>query len=124
MDLRAELDLATRAARAAGEAVMRSFRTEQEVHYKSPGQPLTEADLEADRLLRTLLVGERPEYGWLSEVTADSPERLQRQRVWVVDPIDGTNSFVQGRAEFVVSVGLVDGGRAVLGVPAPEPDPS
>ena len=115
-DLRADLETAVRAARAAGEAVMRSFRRTQEVHYKSPGQPLTEADLEADRLLRTLLLEARPEYGWLSEETADSPERLERKRVWVVDPIDGTRSFVDGHAEFSVSVGLAEAGRAVLGV--------
>ncbi|MDP9349272.1 MAG: 3'(2'),5'-bisphosphate nucleotidase CysQ [Gemmatimonadota bacterium] len=115
-DLKLDLELALRAARAAGEVVMRAFRGGHEVRYKGPDQPVTDADLAADRILRDLLQGERPEYGWLSEETSDSPERLQRQRVWVVDPIDGTNSFVQGLAEFVVSVGLVEDGRAVLGV--------
>jgi myo-inositol-1(or 4)-monophosphatase len=112
----AELDLAIRAARAAGEAIMRAFRVEQEVRYKSADQPVTEADLSADRILHRILLGERPEYGWLSEETADSPERLRRERLWVVDPIDGTNSFVLGRPEFAVCVGLVDRGRAVVGV--------
>lgn len=111
-----DLELALRAARAAGDAVMRAFRVEQEVRFKSPDQPVTEADLAADRALYRVLIGERPGYGWLSEETADSPERLKRQRVWVVDPIDGTNSFVAGRAEFAVCVGLVEGDRAVLGV--------
>lgn len=113
---KAELELAVRAARAAGEAIMRAFRVEQEVRFKSPEQPVTEADLAADRILHRILLGERPDYGWLSEETADSPERLRRERLWVVDPIDGTNSFVAGRPEFAVCVGLVDGGRAVLGV--------
>jgi myo-inositol-1(or 4)-monophosphatase len=72
--------------------------------------------VEADRVIREVLQGGRPEYGWLSEETADSPERLGRERVWVVDPIDGTNSFVKGIAEFAVSIGLVEGERAVLGV--------
>lgn len=112
----AELELAIRAARAAGESIMRAFRVEQEVRYKSADQPVTEADLAADRILHRILLGERPEYGWLSEETADSPERLQRERLWVVDPIDGTNSFVAGRPEFAVCVGLVDAGRAVVGV--------
>lgn len=111
-----DLELAMRAARAAGEAVMRAFRVEQEVTFKSADQPVTEADLSADRILRRALLAERPGYGWLSEETADSPERLARSRVWVVDPIDGTNSFVSGRAEFVVCVGLVEDGRPVLGV--------
>lgn len=112
----AELDLAIRAARAAGEAIMRAFRVEQEVRFKSPEQPVTEADLAADRILHRILLGERPDYGWLSEETADSPGRLRRDRLWVVDPIDGTNSFVAGRPEFAVCVGLVDRGRAVVGV--------
>ena len=112
----ADLDLAIRAARAAGEGIMRAFRVEQEVTFKSANQPVTEADLAADRILHRILLGERPEYGWLSEETRDSPERLRRERVWVVDPIDGTNSFVQGRPEFTVCIGLVDGGRAVAGV--------
>jgi myo-inositol-1(or 4)-monophosphatase len=116
VDLQADLELALRAARAAGAEVMRFFRGGGEVHYKSPDQPVTEADLAADRVLRQILQGERPEYGWLSEETADTPERLERSRVWVVDPIDGTRSFVNGRAEFAVSVGLVEDGRALLGV--------
>ena len=112
----AEVELAIRAARAAGEAIMRAFRVEQEVRFKSPEQPVTEADLAADRILHRMLIGERPEYGWLSEETADGPERLRRGRVWVVDPIDGTNSFVAGRPEFAICIGLVDAGRAVVGV--------
>jgi myo-inositol-1(or 4)-monophosphatase len=111
-----DLALAVRAAREAGVAVMRAFRVEQEVTFKSADQPVTEADLTADRILRRILMGARPEYGWLSEEAADSAERLARRRVWVVDPIDGTSSFVAGRAEFAVCVGLVDAEAAVLGV--------
>ncbi|HEX6039019.1 3'(2'),5'-bisphosphate nucleotidase CysQ [Longimicrobium sp.] len=111
-----DLELAIRAARAAGESVWRAFRVEQEVRYKSADQPVTEADLAADRILRRMLMEARPDYGWLSEETADSPDRLSRTRLWVVDPIDGTNSFVLGRPEFAICVGLVDAGRAVLGV--------
>lgn len=111
----ADLDLALRAARAAGEVVMRAFRTDAEVRYKSADQPVTDADLAADRILHQMLLGERPDYGWLSEETKDSPERLSRARLWVVDPIDGTNSFVEGYAEFAISVGLVDRGRVVVG---------
>jgi myo-inositol-1(or 4)-monophosphatase len=112
----ADLALALRATREAGEAVMGWFRADPEVRFKSPDQPVTEADLAADRILHRALLGERPGYGWLSEETADSPARLACERLWVVDPIDGTNSFVLGRAEFALSVALVDGGRAVLGV--------
>jgi myo-inositol-1(or 4)-monophosphatase len=111
-----DLALALDAARGAGEGVMRAFRVEQEVSYKSPDQPVTDADLAADRYLYRALTGARPQYGWLSEESVDAAERLRRERVWVIDPIDGTNSFVAGRPEFAVCVGLVERGRAVLGV--------
>lgn len=112
--LASDLALATDAVRAAGEAVMRHFRRGEAVHFKAPGQPVTAADLAADEVLRAMLLAQRPQYGWLSEESADSPERLSRSRVWVVDPIDGTNSFVEGRPEFVVSVGLVEAGEPVV----------
>ncbi|HEX8831767.1 MAG TPA: 3'(2'),5'-bisphosphate nucleotidase CysQ [Longimicrobium sp.] len=115
-DYAADLELALRAVRAAGEAILPAFHAGQEVRFKGPDQPVTDADLAADRILHEMLLGERPEYGWLSEETRDSPARLGRERLWVVDPIDGTNSFVKGIAEFAVSIGLVEGERAVLGV--------
>ena len=115
-DLEGDLALALGAAAEAGRLVMEAFRTDQDVHHKSPDQPVTEADLQADRLLADRLLAEHPDYGWLSEETVDRPERLARSRVWVVDPIDGTRSFIAGYAEFGISVGLVEDGVPVLGV--------
>ncbi|HET9982702.1 MAG TPA: 3'(2'),5'-bisphosphate nucleotidase CysQ [Longimicrobiales bacterium] len=112
----AELRLAVAAARAAGDVALASFGRAMDVTFKSPDQPLTAADLEANAVLYERLVGARPEYGWLSEETADDPRRLTRRRVWVVDPIDGTRSFIAGRPEFAISVGLAEDGEAVLGV--------
>lgn len=112
----ADLELAVSAAVEAGTAVMRRFRTEHDVVHKSPDQPLTEADLEADAVLARVLRGACPEYGWLSEETVDRPDRLGARRVWIVDPIDGTRSYIEGYPEFAISVGLVDAGRAVVGV--------
>lgn len=102
--------LATEAVLAAGAAVRARFGDESEVRFKSAHQPVTEADLEANEILREKLVEGRSEYGWLSEESDDSSRRLNRRRVWVVDPIDGTNAFVAGRPEFVISVGLVEEG--------------
>ena len=102
-----DLDLATEAALAAGVEVRARFGNAGDVRYKSAEQPVTQADLAADAILRERLTAARPTYGWLSEETADSGDRLNRARVWVVDPIDGTNSFVAEIPEFVVSVGLV-----------------
>lgn len=115
-DLPADLRLATDAIRRAGAAVMRHYGTDMVVQHKGPDQPLTVADLEADAMLRTTLTSARPGYGWLSEETRDNPDRLQRSRVWIVDPIDGTRSFVAGLPEFSLSVGLAVDGAAMLGL--------
>lgn len=117
-DLQPELQLALRAAADAGAAVMRHFGTHLHVTHKSPDQPLTAADLEADGLLREVLMGGTTGYGWLSEESADRPDRLRRERVWIVDPIDGTRSFIEARPEFAISIGLAERGAAVLGVVA------
>lgn len=116
MEWRAELELAAAAAIEAGRAIMDAFGRDMVVTQKGPEQPLTASDLEADRILHRLLLGAHPEYGWLSEETADDPARLERRRVWIVDPIDGTRSFIAGRREFGVSVGLAEDGAAVMGV--------
>jgi myo-inositol-1(or 4)-monophosphatase len=108
-----ELELALSAARRAAAIVASHFRSGLEVRYKDPEQPITDADLAADALLREALLGARPAYGWLSE---ESDEVRAGGRTWMVDPIDGTNSFVLGIPEFGVSVGLADAGRPVLGV--------
>ena len=116
LELSTDLDLALSAARAAGDTILRFFRRSTEVRYKEPGQPVTEADLAADRLLKTVLLETRIGYGWLSEETVDSPDRLDASRVWIVDPIDGTRSFIDGHPEFAVSIGLAEAGKPVLGV--------
>ncbi len=83
---------------------------------KMPGHVVCEIDLAANEMLRAALKRLDPEAGWLSEETVDSAERLLGHRVWVVDPIDGTRDFVRGRPGWAVSVALVEGGRAILGV--------
>lgn len=111
-----DLRLALDATRAAAALVRGYFRGPLDVRHKSPNQPLTEADLAADALLHDRLLSARPDYGWLSEETADTPDRLTRARVWIVDPIDGTRSFIAGRPEFSISVALAEDGVARLGV--------
>ena len=86
------------------------------VNEKSRGNPVTTADFEADRKLKDILHGGFPDYGWLSEETADDGERLQRERVWIVDPLDGTKEFIKGVPEFVVAIALAERGVPVLGV--------
>ena len=113
-----DLDLALEAAAAAGTAIMRAFGNKHDVIYKSPGQPVTAADLEADRILHEVLLSARADYGWLSEETADNPDRLERALVWIVDPIDGTRTFIRGKPEFSISIALAEHGEVKLGVVA------
>jgi len=84
-----------------------------ETEYKIGHDPVTEADRALDAVLRKELL--RGEEGWLSEESVDDPIRLQRWRVWVVDPLDGTREFVKGIPEFCVSIGFVENGRPVAG---------
>ena len=84
-----------------------------ETEYKIGHDPVTEADRALDTVLRKELL--RDGEGWLSEESVDDPIRLQRSRVWVVDPLDGTREFVKGIPEFCVSIGFVENGRPVAG---------
>lgn len=83
---------------------------------KAPGNPVCEVDLELDEFLRARLTAIDPGAGWLSEETVDASDRIERPRLWVVDPIDGTRDFLRGRSGWAVSVALVEHRRPVLGV--------
>jgi myo-inositol-1(or 4)-monophosphatase len=113
---RADLERALSAAWSAGEAIMTSFRQVVDVRQKGPDQPVTAADLAANEALAGGLLGAEPDAGWLSEESVDAADRLGRDRVWIVDPLDGTRSFIGGYREFAVSVALVEGGEVALGV--------
>jgi myo-inositol-1(or 4)-monophosphatase len=84
-----------------------------ETEYKIGHDPVTEADRAVDAVLRQNLL--RDSEGWLSEESADDISRLDKSRVWVVDPLDGTREFVAGIPEFCVSIGFVENGRPVAG---------
>ena len=116
-NLKRELELAKKAARAAGEILRGHWRRGgYEIGSKGKDNPVTQADLEADRTLKKLLHDPFPEYGWLSEETADSEARLGCRRVWIVDPLDGTKEFIKGIPEFCVAIALVEEGDPILGV--------
>ncbi|NQY92295.1 MAG: 3'(2'),5'-bisphosphate nucleotidase CysQ, partial [Deltaproteobacteria bacterium] len=102
MELEKELQTAVEAARAGGAVVRKYFRGDYEVREKAPDNPLTIADTEADEAIKQVVLGAFPDDGWLSEETRDSPERLSKERVWIVDPLDGTKEFVQNIPEFCV----------------------
>ncbi|MEJ1157743.1 3'(2'),5'-bisphosphate nucleotidase CysQ [Prosthecomicrobium sp. N25] len=114
-DLGPDVALLAEAVVEAGATALKHFRRDPRVWMKAGDSPVSEADLEADRLLHARLLGARPAYGWLSEETADNPGRLDRTRVFVVDPIDGTRAFIAGEPVWAVSAAVVEAGRPVAG---------
>ena len=112
-----DLALLTRAALEAGEIAMGHFNRDPQVWHK-PGDegPVTEADLAVDAHLSGLLTSARPDYGWLSEETRDDHDRLHKARVFVIDPIDGTRSFIRGDRDWAHALAVVEDGVAVAGV--------
>ena len=115
--MKKELDTVISVVRQAGEAIIRIAEEQYKIAEKAADKDvLTVADLEADRILREALTVEFPDYGWLSEETKGQKAQLEHERVWIVDPLDGTREFVMKNPEFVVSVALVEAGVPILGV--------
>ncbi|MFD2610547.1 3'(2'),5'-bisphosphate nucleotidase CysQ [Deinococcus taklimakanensis] len=116
-DLTPELQVAVRLAREAGDVLRAHLRAGLSVEHKtSADDPVTAADREASRLIVQGLHAAFPADGLLSEEETDAPERLGRERVWIVDPIDGTKEYVSGSPDYCVSIGLSVAGQPVLGV--------
>jgi myo-inositol-1(or 4)-monophosphatase len=102
------------AVRAAGELALSFFGRGLVGARKADNTPVSEADLAVDRFLHERLAMARPSYGWLSEESADRPERLEARRVWIVDPIDGTRAFLAGLPDWTISAALVEDGQPLL----------
>ena len=110
------LNLAKEAAIEAGSIIMKYYQKDYDVHQKSYHNPVTTADKEADEKIKEILLSNNSDYGWLSEETVDSKERLSKKYIWVVDPLDGTKEFIEGIPNFVVSIALVEDNKPILGV--------
>ncbi|MGC9420894.1 MAG: 3'(2'),5'-bisphosphate nucleotidase CysQ [Rhodovulum sp.] len=112
-----DLALLTEAAEAAGRIAEHHWSRKLKT-WDKPGQqgPVTEADLEIDAMLRERLTAARPGYGWLSEESEDTPERLAADRVFVVDPLDGTRAFLDGDKTFAHALAVAEAGRVVAAV--------
>lgn len=107
------------AARAAGALALDYLQRDggQKSWDKGNNSPVTEADLAVNALLSHMLLGARPDYGWLSEETADNVAARQKQRVWVVDPIDGTRAYMRGTdPHWCIAIAIVEEGMPVAGV--------
>lgn len=113
----ADLDLLIDAARAAGEVAAGYFGAANQSWEKADNAgPVTEADLAVNALLEDRLRGARPGYGWLSEETEDGSDRLACEDVFIVDPIDGTRSFMQGSKTWAHSLAIARNGVVTAGV--------
>lgn len=112
-----DLALLIEGARAAGEIARRFWRRPTEA-WDKPGEagPVTEADLAVNRMLQAEFRSARADYGWLSEESPDDPSRLDHTRVFIVDPIDGTRSFMEGSTDFAHALAVADAGRVVAAV--------
>ena len=113
----ANLNLMIKAARKAGRALVKDFREVEnlQVSSKGPGDFVTKADREAERIIKEDLMGARPTYGWLGEETGEQ-EGVDPTRRWIVDPLDGTTNFLHGLPHWAVSIALEHKGEIVSAV--------
>ena len=114
-----EVRVAVDLARAAGEAILAKYgkpiRVEQK-NYEDDVEPVTQADRIANELIVNGLKSQFPSDGILAEESVDTDRRLRKSRVWMVDPLDGTNGFIDGNGDFAVQIGLVEDGECVAAV--------
>lgn len=109
-----ELRELTDAIRLAGAEALRQASHGFETRTKTDRSPVTSADLAVNQILQDRMRSRFPDDGWLSEESPDTPDRLYKRRVWVVDPIDGTKAFIRREPEFCISAALVEDGRPVV----------
>lgn len=115
-DFSRELETAIRLAREAGAIVRTFYDVPLTVRWKDPTEPVTEADRAVNAYLVKQLKLHYPQDGVLAEESKDDLTRLQRERVWIVDPLDGTAEFIAHNGEFCIMIGLAVAGRPVVGV--------
>ena len=119
VNLQREIDVVAELARAAGAVLLRHYHSpflvEQKVNALQEMEEVTAADREANELIVQRLSQEFPDDGILAEESTDTERRLEKQRVWLIDPMDGTKNFVQRDGDFAVQIGLAINGESVLG---------
>lgn len=108
------LSAALEAANAASELIRKAYRGNFSVEYKADASPVTEVDVAAEKTIRAILEARFPQHGFYGEETGKS--QVDAEYLWLVDPIDGTKSFVRGYPMFSVQIALMHRGELVLGV--------
>lgn len=122
LDLSEEIEFASKLAREAATIVNTFYVGSSEVRYKSENEPVTEADRSANQHIVTRIQAAYPDDGILSEESKDDFIRLDRERTWIIDPLDGTKEFIARNGEFSIMIGMAIKGKAVMGV-IMQPDP-
>lgn len=115
-DLIDDLDLLRRVVLEAGDLAIAERDRGLKIEAKIGGSPVTSADFAVNDLLKDRLLSARPDYGWLSEEDVDTPDRLTRRRIFVVDPIDGTVAFMKRKPWWCLPIAVIEDGRPVAAV--------
>jgi len=119
-DYKDEIEVATELARAAGAVLLEHYNSpflvEQKINALDEIEEVTAADREANELIVSRLQEEFPDDGILAEESSDSEDRLQKDRVWLIDPMDGTKNFIARDGDFAVQIGLAVNGESFVGV--------
>lgn len=123
IDLTEEFEFACKIAREAATIVNTFYVGSAEVQYKDDNSPVTEADRSANKHIMHRISTSYPQDGFLSEESKDDASRLKKDRVWIIDPLDGTKEFIARNGEFTVMIGLAIHGHAALGV-VMQPEPN
>ena len=109
-----ELDIAIKAAKEAGDAILEIYQRDFDTHIKNDNSPITEGDLKSNEIIKKIL--SETEHVILSEEDNDDLSRLSKNMVWIVDPLDGTSDFIDKTGEFTIMIALIKNKKPVLGV--------
>jgi len=111
-----DYDLLINAVREAGTIAKEFFGKTKKQWEKKFGEPVSEVDIKINQFLKKRLLAKRSEYGWLSEESPDNEDRLQKRKVWVIDPIDGTRAYLKNEPEYSISAALLVDNKPTIGV--------
>ena len=109
-----ELDIAIKAAKVAGDAILEIYQRDFDTHTKKDNSPITEGDLKSNEIIKKIL--SETEHVILSEEDNDDLSRLSENMVWIVDPLDGTSDFIDKTGEFTIMIALIKNKKPILGV--------
>lgn len=118
MKYEAQLRDAIEVARKAMVVILKYYHETFHIEIKSDNSPVTDADQSSNKLIFEELSRKYPDYGFLTEEMADSPSRLKKDYVWIIDPLDGTKDFITHDDQFCINIALAYKGTPIVGVVA------